>query len=260
MSIESVIPSNQLILCRPLFLPPSIFPSIRVFSNESALCIRWPKYWSFNFSISPSNEHPGLIFFRMDWLDLLQSKGSEDILKRPASFHTETSIKTAKKGTSLVVQRMGIWPPTQETQVPPLVQEDSTHWGATKPMNHNSWPGCGACEPQQLSSHAPAKALQSCLAPADPTDHSLPGSCVHGLLQARTREWGAVPSSRGSSWPGHQAHLSRLLCSLLSPHWAAMTEVGHREPLLHNKRSPPHRDWRKPACNKDNSAQPKVNN
>ena len=70
MSIESVMPSNCLILCCPLLLPPSIFPSIRVFSNESALHIRWPKYWSFSFSISPSNKHPGLIF-RIDWLDLL---------------------------------------------------------------------------------------------------------------------------------------------------------------------------------------------
>ena len=71
MSIESVMPSNLLILYRPLLLPPSIFPSIRVFSNESVLRIRWPKYWSFSFSISPSNEYSGLISFRMDWLDLL---------------------------------------------------------------------------------------------------------------------------------------------------------------------------------------------
>ena len=70
-SIELVMPSSHLILCRPLFLPPSIFPSIRVFSNESVLHIRWPKYWSFSFSISPSNEYSGLISFRMDWLDLL---------------------------------------------------------------------------------------------------------------------------------------------------------------------------------------------
>ena len=75
MSIGSMMPSNHLILCRSLLLPPSIFPSIRVFSNESVLCIRWPKYWSFNFSISPSNEYSGLISFRMDWLDILQSKG-----------------------------------------------------------------------------------------------------------------------------------------------------------------------------------------
>ena len=71
ISIELVMRSNHLILCRPLLLLPSIFPSIRVFSNESALCIRWPKYWSFSFNISPSNEHSGLISFRMDWLDLL---------------------------------------------------------------------------------------------------------------------------------------------------------------------------------------------
>ena len=76
MSIESVMPSNHLILCCPLLLLPSIFPSIRVFSNESALCIRWPKYWSFSFNISPSNEHPGLISFRMDWFDLLTVQGT----------------------------------------------------------------------------------------------------------------------------------------------------------------------------------------
>ena len=71
MPIESVMPSSHLILCRPLLLLSPIPPSIRVFSNESTLCIRWPKYWSFSFSISPSNEHPGLISFRMDWLDVL---------------------------------------------------------------------------------------------------------------------------------------------------------------------------------------------
>ena len=75
ISIESVIPSNHLIFCRPLFLLPSVFPSIRVFSSESALCIRWPKYWSFSFSISPSNEYSGLISFRIDWFDLLIVQG-----------------------------------------------------------------------------------------------------------------------------------------------------------------------------------------
>ena len=84
MSIESVMPSNHLILCHPLLLLPSIFPSIRVFSNESALHIRWPKYWSFSFSISPSNEHPGLISFRMDWLDLLAVQGT---LKSLLQYH-----------------------------------------------------------------------------------------------------------------------------------------------------------------------------
>ena len=85
MSIESVMPSNHLILCRPLLLLPSIFPSIRVFSNESALCIRWPKYWSCSFNISPTNEHSGLISFRMDWLDLLVVQGT---LKSLLQHHT----------------------------------------------------------------------------------------------------------------------------------------------------------------------------
>ena len=79
------MPSNHLILCRPLFLTPSIFPSIRVFSNESAFCIRWPKHWSFSFNINPSNEHPGLISFRMDWLDLFAVQGT---LKRLLQHHS----------------------------------------------------------------------------------------------------------------------------------------------------------------------------
>ena len=76
MSIESMMPSNHLILCRPLLLLPSVFPNIRVFSNESVLRIRWPEYWSFSFSISPSNEYSGLISFRIDWLDLLAIPGT----------------------------------------------------------------------------------------------------------------------------------------------------------------------------------------
>ena len=76
MSIVSVMPANHLILCHPLLLLPSIFPSIRVFSNESVLCIRWPKYWTFSFSISPSNEYSGLISFKMDWVDLLAVQGT----------------------------------------------------------------------------------------------------------------------------------------------------------------------------------------
>ena len=90
MSIESVMPSNHLILCHPFLLLPSIFPSMRVFSKESALHIRWPKYWSFNFSISPSNEHPGLISFRMDWLDLLAVQGTLNSLLQHHS--SEASI------------------------------------------------------------------------------------------------------------------------------------------------------------------------
>ena len=96
MSIDSVMPSNHLILCHPLLLLPSIFSSIRVFSNESALCIRWPKYWTFSFNISPSNQHPGLISFRMDWLDLLAVQGT---LKRV--FSNTTVQKHQFLGTQL---------------------------------------------------------------------------------------------------------------------------------------------------------------
>ena len=85
MSTELVMPSNHLILCRPLLLPPSMFPSIKVFSNKSALRIRWPQYWSFSFSISPSNKYSGLISFRMDWLDLLTVQGT---LKSLLQHHT----------------------------------------------------------------------------------------------------------------------------------------------------------------------------
>ena len=102
MSIESVMPSNHLILCCPLLLLPSFFPSIGVFSNESALHIRWPKYWSFSFSISPSNEYSGLISFRIDWFDLLAVQGTlrsllqhhsskASILRRSASFMIQLS-------------------------------------------------------------------------------------------------------------------------------------------------------------------------
>ena len=87
--IESVMSSNHLILCHPLLLLPSIFPSIRVFSNESVLCIRWPKYWSFSFNISPSNEHPGLISFRMDWLNLLAVQGT---LKSLLQHHNSKAL------------------------------------------------------------------------------------------------------------------------------------------------------------------------
>ena len=89
MSIELVTPSSHLILCHPLLLLPSIFPSIRVFSNESAVWIRWPKYWSFSFSISPSNEHPGLISFSMDWLDLLAVQGT---LKSLLQHHSSKAL------------------------------------------------------------------------------------------------------------------------------------------------------------------------
>ena len=115
MSIESVMPSNHLILCCPLLLPLSIFPSIRVYFNESVLRIRWPKYWSFSFNISPSNEHPGLIFFRMDWLDLavrgtlkslLQHHSSKaSILLRSAFFIVQLSHPYMTTGKTIALTR-----------------------------------------------------------------------------------------------------------------------------------------------------------
>ena len=115
MSIESVMPSSHLILCRPLLLLPPIPPSIRVFSNESTFCMRWPKYWSFSFSISPSNEHPGLIF-RIDWLDLLTGQGTlksllqhhsskASILQRSAFFTVQLSHPYMTTGKTIVLTR-----------------------------------------------------------------------------------------------------------------------------------------------------------
>ena len=116
MSIELVMPSNHLILCRPLLLLPSIFPSIRVFSNESPLCIRWPKYWSCSFNISPSNEHPGLISFRMDCLDLLAVQGTlksllqhhsskASILQHSAFFTVQLSHPYMTTGKTIALTR-----------------------------------------------------------------------------------------------------------------------------------------------------------
>ena len=115
-SIESVMPSNHLILCRPLILPPSTFPSIRVFSDESVLCIRWSKYWSFSFSISPSSEYSGLISFRMDWLDLLAVQGTlksllqhhspkASILQHSAFFKVQLSHPYMTTGKTIALTR-----------------------------------------------------------------------------------------------------------------------------------------------------------
>ena len=116
MSTESVMPSNHLILCHPLLLLPSIFPSIRVFADESVLCIRWPEYWSFSFNISPSNEHPGLISFRMDWLDLLAVQGTlksllqhcsskASILQCSAFFSVQLSYPYMTTGKTMALTR-----------------------------------------------------------------------------------------------------------------------------------------------------------
>ena len=129
MSIESVMPSNHLILCRPLLLLSSIFHSIRVFSNESALCIRWPKYWSFSFSSSPSKEHPGLISFRMDWLDLLAVQGT---LKSLLPHHSSKASVLRCSAFCIVqplrgVDQWGWWVPVH---MPPLLRPRLSRWAA----------------------------------------------------------------------------------------------------------------------------------
>ena len=115
LSIELVMPSNHLILCRPLLLPPSIFPNIRVFSNESVLHIRWPKYWSFNFSISPSNEYLGLISFRMDWLDLLAVQGTLKSLLQ----HQGSKASVLRLSALFIVQLSHPYMTTGKTKVLP---------------------------------------------------------------------------------------------------------------------------------------------
>ena len=103
MSIESMMPSNHLILCCSFLLPPSIFPNIRIFSNESALRIRWPNYWSFSFNISPSNEYSGLISFRMDWLDLLAVQGTLKSLLQ----HHNSKASILRSSAFFIVQQLG---------------------------------------------------------------------------------------------------------------------------------------------------------
>ena len=111
MSIESVMPSNHLILCHPLLLPPSVFPTIRVFSNESVLHIRWPKYWSFSFSISPSNEYSGLISSRMNWLDLLAVQGTPKSLLQ----HHNSKASILQPSAFFIVQLSHLYMTTGKT-------------------------------------------------------------------------------------------------------------------------------------------------
>ena len=151
------MPSNHLILCHPVLLLPSIFPSIRVFSNESSLHIKWPKYWSFSFNISPSNEHPGLIFFRMDWLDLFAKRDSQESSLTP-QFKSINSLALNFLHSQL------------------------------------SYPYMTTGKTIALSAAA-AKSLQSRLTLCNPIDSSPPGSSVHGIFQARVLEWGAIAFS-----------------------------------------------------------------
>ena len=124
MSIKSVMPSSHLIFCRPLLLLPPIPPSIRVFSNESTLCMRWPKYWSFSFSISPSNEDPELISFRMDWLDLLAVQGTLKSLLQ----HHSSKASILQRSAFFTVQLLHPYMTTALTMVTFYLPEDTTEF------------------------------------------------------------------------------------------------------------------------------------
>ena len=194
MSIELVMPSSHLILCRPLFLLPPFPPSIRVFSNESTLHMRWPKYWSFSFSISPFNEHPGLVSFRMDWLDLLTVQGTfksllqhhsskASILRRSAFFTVQLSHPYMTTGKTIALTRWTFVGKVMSLLFNMLSRLIITFHPSSKHLLIS------------LVIPIAAKSLQSCLTLCNPTDGSTPGSPVPGILQARTMEWVAISIS-----------------------------------------------------------------
>ena len=154
------MPSSHLILCHPLFLLLPILPSIRVFSNESTLRMRWPKYWSFSFSIIPSKEHPGLISFRMDWLALLAVQGTRKSLLQ----HHSSKASILRCSAFFTVQLSHPYMTTGKTVA-------------------------------LTTAAATAKSLQSCPTLCDPIDGSSQGSPIPGILQARTLEWVAISFS-----------------------------------------------------------------
>ena len=190
MSIESVMPSSHLILCRPLLLLPSIFPNIRVFSNESALCIRWPKYWRFSFNISLSNEHPGLISFRVDWLDLLAVQGTfksllqhhsskASILWRSALVIRNIQIKTTKR-----YYHMHPPPRVNKYEKYQMFGKIQSNWKSHPLLTGvNLYNGFGNCfRSDQIRSVA-----QSCPTLCDPMNRSTPGLPVHHQLPEFTQ-------------------------------------------------------------------------
>ena len=169
------MPSNHLILCHPLLLLPSIFPSIRVFSNESVLPIRWPKYWKFSFNISPSNVHSGLISFRMGWLDLLVVQRTLKSLLQ----HHSSKVSILLCSAFFIVQLSHPYMTTGKT----IALTRWTFVGKVMSLLLN------------MLSAAAAKLLQSCLTLCDPIDGSPPGSRIPGILQARILEWVAISFS-----------------------------------------------------------------
>ena len=182
MSMESVMPSHHLILCCPLLLLPPIPPSIRVFSNESTLCMRWPKYWSVSFSIIPSNEHPGLISFRMDWMDLLVVQGT---LKSLPQHHSSKGL-ILRCSAFFIVQLSHPYMTTGKTTALTAATAAAT-----------------------------TKSLQSCPTLCDPVDGSPSGTSVPEILQAKILEWVSISFSTALTWQTFFGKVTSLLFNML---------------------------------------------
>ena len=182
MSMESVMPSHHLILCCPLLLLPPIPPSIRVFSNESTLCMRWPKYWSVSFSIIPSNEHPGLISFRMDWMDLLAVQGT---LKSLPQHHSSKGL-ILRCSAFFIVQLSHPYMTTGKTTALTAATAAAT-----------------------------TKSLQSCPTLCDPVDGSPSGTSVPEILQAKILEWVSISFSTALTWQTFFGKVTSLLFNML---------------------------------------------
>ena len=196
VSIESVMPSNHLILCRPLLLLPSIFPSIRVFSSESVLHIRWPKYWSFSFSISPSNEYSGLISFRIDWFDFLavqvnlksflqRHSSNASVLRCSASFMIQLSHPYMTTGKNTALTRWIFVGKVRSLLFNVLPRLVLAFLPRTKCLNFMA--EVTTCS--DFAAAAAAKSRQSFPTLCDPIDGSPSGSPAPGILQARILEW-----------------------------------------------------------------------
>ena len=225
------MPSNHLIVCCPLLLLPSTFPSIRVFSNESVLQIRWPKYWSFSFNISPSNEYSGLISFRMDWLDLLAVQGTlksllqhhsskASILRCSAFFIVQLSHPYITTGKMIALTRCTFAGKVMSLLFNMLSRLVITFLPKGKCLLI-SWlqsPSAVILEPPKIKSAtvspSAAEMLQSCLTLSDPIDCSLPGSSIHGIFQERVLEWVAIAFSVKLSYDQPRQHNKKqtLLC------------------------------------------------
>ena len=181
------MPSNHLILCHPLLLLPSIFPSIRIFSNESVLHVRWPKYWSFSFSITPSNEYSGLISFRMNWLDLLAVQGTLKSLLQ----HHSSKASILQCSVFCIVQLTSIHDYWKNrgwfliSQGSPMIAFELPLYIDQNFFLFFPWWWC--------------LVTQLCPTLCDPVNYNLPGSSVHGILQARILDWVAISFFRGTS-------------------------------------------------------------